>query len=1025
MATVDATGVKGGVIGILLYATAKNCFSFGIKPLGKGNSTNGKQVYQMRCTDGSITLPESVSDTDGFYNDGIGYYKKGVAVPLTVTLGEPAPGYALSVSYNDGSDHAIAPNADGEYLYTTTASDVTVSAAIVPDPIHFSKSGDEYTIHTAEGWGVFCDALQDNATYNRFSGKTVKLGNDIEVSRMAGSQNHDFCGTFDGCNNTLTFTSTENTDRVAPFSYISNEGSAAAVIRRLNVVANINSSGQRASALVGEAWGVLTIEHCTVSGTIATSKQFAGGIIGSVSNSPLNITDCRSSVTINSTVEGDGSHGGFAGRVPSSATLNISGCVFDGKIVTTTNGTKNCGGFVGHSENQAGNNVSIANSLYAPAIADGETEVLTGDVNDPSCTFARNVIAENITNCYYTRILGTAQGKEAHTITAGENVTIEAVSPVGSPVENGTYSVSGITAYANGGITRTVGQTTTFYYGNEDQVSLTLSHSPAPTGVTFYAYTASGGTLNGTKNPYTLTMPDADVTIGATWSTSYIDENGHEQSHAVTLLTGSENTLAAGTYVAQGNLHYTSGITLSGDVNLILADGCQMNFGTSDSPISSIGIGGSCDLTIYGQSAGNGALSIYTSGDGIYNGISVNNITINGGNITANAQGGTALYATNNKSGNISIHGGRVDATGVAGIYATGVFIYGGKVNATGSTKGIFAYFGNIKLGWTNYDDHITASSYSVSPIGSIIVYSGKKFIDGSGNIYESGTVSASAIAGKTLRPYSSNTDVSSSLLVLADNASNTAIIDKFDGQPYNVTLAGRTLYKDGAWNTLCLPFSLTAAQVATTLENPSALMTLNGTTSDLTDGTLTLNFTDATTISAGVPYIIKWDKATGYDDADPDTRDLKDPVFTGVTIDKTMNDVNTSDNKVTFRGNYDARTFDAENKSILLVGGNNLYWPQPKNGQNPRINAFRAYFDLTDGNAGVREFKLNFGDEEAQGISDAPRLNDKGEMINDKEAGAWYDLQGRKLESSIFNSQSSIRKKGLYIHNGKKVVIK
>ena len=35
------------------------------------------------------------------------------------------------------------------------------------------------------------------------------------------------------------------------------------------------------------------------------------------------------------------------------------------------------------------------------------------------------------------------------------------------------------------------------------------------------------------------------------------------------------------------------------------------------------------------------------------------------------------------------------------------------------------------------------------------------------------------------------------------------------------------------------------------------------------------------------------------------------------------------------------------------------------------------------------------------------------------------YDLQGRRVESSIFNSQSSILKKGLYIVNGKKIVIK
>ena len=245
--------------------------------------------------------------------------------------------------------------------------------------------------------------------------------------------------------------------------------------------------------------------------------------------------------------------------------------------------------------------------------------------------------------------------------------------------------------------------------------------------------------------------------------------------------------------------------------------------------------------------------------------------------------------------------------------------------------------------------------------------------------------------------------------LMAARNAALTAVERTTPlSTAVDVTLQGRTLYKDGAWNTLCLPFSLTAAQVATVLENPTKLMTLNGTTSDLTNGTLTLNFTDATTISAGVPYIIKWDKATGYDTADPDTRDLKNPVFTGVTIDKTMNDVNTSDRKVTFRGNYDARTFDAENKIILLVGGNNLYWPQT----GASIGACRAYFDLSDPNAGVREFRLNFGDGEAAGIT----TTNYTDLTNYSDA--WYTIDGRKFDGKPTKS-------GLYIHGGKKVVIK
>ena len=60
-------------------------------------------------------------------------------------------------------------------------------------------------------------------------------------------------------------------------------------------------------------------------------------------------------------------------------------------------------------------------------------------------------------------------------------------------------------------------------------------------------------------------------------------------------------------------------------------------------------------------------------------------------------------------------------------------------------------------------------------------------------------------------------------------------------------------------------------------------------------------------------------------------------------------------------------------------------------------------------------------------GIGDAPRLNDKGQMINDN---AVYDLAGRKIReganSSLFTLHSSLKlKRGLYINNGHKIFVR
>ena len=83
-------------------------------------------------------------------------------------------------------------------------------------------------------------------------------------------------------------------------------------------------------------------------------------------------------------------------------------------------------------------------------------------------------------------------------------------------------------------------------------------------------------------------------------------------------------------------------------------------------------------------------------------------------------------------------------------------------------------------------------------------------------------------------------------------------------------------------------------------------------------------------------------------------------------------------------------------------------------------VGACRAYFNLNGINAtdpanSVRAFVLNFGDDsEASGISDATRLNNNEQIINNK----WYDLDGRRLNGKP-------TKKGVYIHGGRKVVVK
>ena len=253
----------------------------------------------------------------------------------------------------------------------------------------------------------------------------------------------------------------------------------------------------------------------------------------------------------------------------------------------------------------------------------------------------------------------------------------------------------------------------------------------------------------------------------------------------------------------------------------------------------------------------------------------------------------------------------------------------------------------------------------------------------------------------------------------LADNADNTAAISEIlstYGGKADVKLTGRKLWKDGDWNTLTLPFDvvLEGSPLENAVARPLSAASIEGTT-------LNLTFGDAvTTLAAGVPYIIKWTK----DEVNPT---IDDPVFSGVTIDATDNSFDnkvSDDERVRFIGTYKSTTFTAEDKSILFLGTENkLYYPQPvidndndANSKYPSIGAQRAYFKIGEDSSSARQltaFNLSFdGDGTQNGIGHTEITE-----ITEK-AGAWYTLDGVRLDGKP-------TKKGLYIHGGRKVVIK
>lgn len=131
--------------------------------------------------------------------------------------------------------------------------------------------------------------------------------------------------------------------------------------------------------------------------------------------------------------------------------------------------------------------------------------------------------------------------------------------------------------------------------------------------------------------------------------------------------------------------------------------------------------------------------------------------------------------------------------------------------------------------------------------------------------------------------------------IVIGEETNNSEILYLNDGKTApSVTLTGRTLYKDGNWNTICLPFDVT---IAGSVFDGDGVDVRTLSSSSWEGGVLKLTFTpkgSVTTMEAGKPYLIKWDGGTNL------TGDL---TFTNKLIKGTPNHVSTD--YVTFVGTY------------------------------------------------------------------------------------------------------------------------
>lgn len=523
-----------------------------------------------------------------------------------------------------------------------------------------------------------------------------------------------------------------------------------------------------------------------------------------------------------------------------------------------------------------------------------------------------------------------------------------------------------------------------------------------------------------------------------------------------------------------------STLTLQGYVHIILADDKTMTITSIDEVPLSMGIlilNG--DLTIYGQRNGSGTLaidafsgiageqisltinggnivlSLYSAHDYPGIGITLTNgfLTINNGHVIVQydptspyAQGMTAGFVvateihsrrddgydfecssrrTSSDAAMVIINGGVIDIScHLCMLVENSVTINGGQVTLYGDRNVPFGAIytnGAVTLGWTNVTDFVKSTGYTCA---EIIVPDGKTLCGEDGSIYNSGTYTnegIDAFAGKKIMPVAGVT-------FATESEQLTATLDGTSGGvasiPTDISVKGVALertFTSGVASTVMLPFEIAASSVA-----GGTFYTFNGVAYDESEQKWVADMTqEATTVAANKPYMFLPTAAQMTFNLPTD----------GVTLNTTADCYSTNSGEWTFTGTYTPLTFGSNlTGTIFGFAGT----PQAadegvdaveagafvKAGTGANIPPFRAYLTYS-GSDEALQTPIHHAATTAPNLivvrlhnADGHVTSIDGQLTVKDENAQYYTLDGR-----LVNGQPT--QKGVYVKNGKKVVIK
>lgn len=227
------------------------------------------------------------------------------------------------------------------------------------------------------------------------------------------------------------------------------------------------------------------------------------------------------------------------------------------------------------------------------------------------------------------------------------------------------------------------------------------------------------------------------------------------------------------------------------------------------------------------------------------------------------------------------------------------------------------------------------------------------------------------------------------------DETKKDNVIETYENA--DVTLQ-RTLSKE-YWNTFCVPFALDKDQVAQYFGEGTQLRTYEGNCNNNI-----VYFATVDNIEAGKPYIMK-----------PGNAVVQNPTFEGVSmvatgLDKNGNPQAVGDaSTVQMKGIYNQILLNTD-KTELFLGDNDLFYYPIDDIDARTIGGLRAYFIVPQG-TDIKKLRAN--------LDGTP--TSLGTIFDTEESNApVYNLQGQCVGNSL-----RALKSGIYIQNGKKVVVK